>query len=204
MRGFSLLEMAIVTAIGMILTAISFVSLQPMLKQARADAAYDMTLMMMRNYRSRAITERKRYIVTFAPPRTITVQSWGIGFPIAPAPVQVATLTLPTDVQFMVQAGLPSTPTTVPDGFGNGSTAIDFGQLLVREGPRVLRKERFARYQVLKRELAITGGRHRVGHACGVVYSLYISLELVNGFGLFGNDMGLVSLLAQESTGRNQ
>jgi Tfp pilus assembly protein FimT len=128
MRGFSLLEMAIVTAIGMILTAISFVSLQPMLKQARADAAYDMTLMMMRNYRSRAITERKRYIVTFTAPRTITVQSWGIGFPIAPAPVQVATLTLPTDVQFMVQAGLPSTPTTVPDGFGNGSTAIDFGQ----------------------------------------------------------------------------
>jgi Tfp pilus assembly protein FimT len=128
MRGFSLLEMAIVTAIGMILTAISFVSLQPMLKQARTDAAYDMTLMMMRNYRSRAITERKRYIVTFTAPRTITVQSWGIGFPIAPAPVQVATLTLPTDVQFMVQAGLPSTPTTVPDGFGNGSTAIDFGQ----------------------------------------------------------------------------
>lgn len=126
--GFSLLEMAIVTCIGMILTAVSFVSLQPLIKQARADAAYDTTLMVMRNYRSRAITERRRYIVTFTAPRTITVQSWGVGFPIAPAPVLVSTITLPSDVQFMVQAGMPTTATTVPDGFGNGGTAIDFGQ----------------------------------------------------------------------------
>jgi type II secretory pathway pseudopilin PulG len=127
-RGFSLLEMLIVVCIGMILTGISFVSLQPLLKQARADAAYDMTLMTLRNFRSRAITERRRYIITFTAPRTLTIQSWGVGFPIAPAPVLVSTLILPSDVQFMVQAGIPSTPTTVPDGFGNGGTAIDFGQ----------------------------------------------------------------------------
>lgn len=128
MRGFSLLELLIVVCIGMILTGISFVSLQPLLKQARADAAYDTTLMVLRNYRSRAITERRRYIITFTAPRTITVQSWGVGFPVAPAPVQVSTITLPSDLQFMVQAGIPSTPTTVPDGFGNGGSAIDFGQ----------------------------------------------------------------------------
>lgn len=128
MRGFSLLEVLIVVCIGMILTGISFVSLQPLLKQARADAAYDTTLMVLRNYRSRAITERRRYIITFTAPRTITVQSWGIGFPIAPAPVTVSTINLPSDCQFMVQAGMPSTPPTVPDGFGVGGTAIDFGQ----------------------------------------------------------------------------
>lgn len=128
MRGFSLLEVLIVVAIGMILTGISFVSLQPLLKQARADAAYDTTLMTLRNFRSRAITERRRYIITFTAPRTITVQSWGVGFPVAPAPVLVSTITLPSDLQFMVQAGMPSTPATVPDGFGNGGTAIDFGQ----------------------------------------------------------------------------
>ena len=126
--GFSLLEMMVVVMIGMTLTAVTFMSLQPMLKQAHVDAAYNTTLMTLRNYRSRAITERKRYIVAFNAPNTITVSYWGVGAPVAPAPVVVSTFTLPNDVQFMVQSGMPSTPTTVPDGFGNGGTAIDFGQ----------------------------------------------------------------------------
>lgn len=126
--GFSLLEMMIVIAILMIVTAISFISLQPMLKQAHVDSAYDTTLMTLRRYRSRAITERKRYIVTFTAPGTITVSYWGVGVPVDPAPVVVQTLTLPQDVQFMVQAGIPTSPATVPDGFGNGGTAIDLGQ----------------------------------------------------------------------------
>ena len=126
--GFSLLEMMIVIAILIIVTAISFISLQPMLKQAHVDSAYDTTLMALRNYRSRAITERKRYIVAFTAPGTITVSYWGVGVPVDPAPVVVQTLTLPQDVQFMVQAGMPNNAATVPDGFGNGGTAIDFGQ----------------------------------------------------------------------------
>jgi prepilin-type N-terminal cleavage/methylation domain-containing protein len=126
--GFSLLEMMVVIAITMIVTAIGFISLQPMLKQAHVDSAYDTTLMALRRTRSRAITERKRYIVAFTAPGTITVSYWGVGVPVAPAPVVVQTLTLPLDVQFMVQAGMPNTPATVPDGFGNGGAAIDFGQ----------------------------------------------------------------------------
>lgn len=127
-RGFSLLEMMIVVCIGMTLTAVTFMSLQPMLKEAHVDSAYNTTLMTLRNYRSKAITERKRYIVAFNAPNTITVSYWGVGVPVAPAPVVVSTFTLPNDVQFMVQAGMPSTATTVPDGFGNGGTAVDFGQ----------------------------------------------------------------------------
>jgi prepilin-type N-terminal cleavage/methylation domain-containing protein len=127
-RGFSLLEMMVVVMIIMILSGITFITLQPLLKQARVDAAYDTTLMTLRRYRSQAITERKRYIVAFTAPATITVSYWGVGAPVAPAPVVVQTLTLPNDVQFMVQAGIPSTPATVPDGFGNGGAAIDFGQ----------------------------------------------------------------------------
>lgn len=126
--GFSLLEMMIVISILMIVTGISFISLQPMLKQAHVDSAYDTTLMAMRNYRSRAVTERRRYIVAFTAPRTITVSYWGVGVPVDPAPVVVQTLTLPQDVQFLVQAGMPNNAVTVPDGFGNGGTAIDFGQ----------------------------------------------------------------------------
>jgi Tfp pilus assembly protein FimT len=127
-RGFSLLETTLVVAIVLITASLGFMTLQPMLKQSRIDSAYDTTLMTLRNYRSRAITERRRYIVTFTAPRTITVSFWGVAVPVAPAPVVVQTLTLPNDVQFMVQAGMPNTAPTVPDGFGNGGTAIDFGQ----------------------------------------------------------------------------
>lgn len=129
-RGFSLLEMMMVVAITMILAGITFISLQPMLKQAHVDSAYNTVLMTMRNCRSRAVTERKRYIIAFTAPGTITVSYWGVGTPVAPAPVVVQTLALPNDIQFMVQTGMPSTSATVPDGFGNGGTAIDFGQAL--------------------------------------------------------------------------
>jgi type II secretory pathway pseudopilin PulG len=128
MRGFSLLEMVVVVLITMVMMAVSFVALQPLLKQSHVNAGYDTTMMALRNYRSRAITERRRYIVAFTGPQTITISSWGVGTPVAPAPVVVSTLTLPSDVQFMVQAGVPSTPTTVPDGFGIGAVPIDFGQ----------------------------------------------------------------------------
>ena len=37
-------------------------------------------------------------------------------------------ISLPTDMQMQVMAGLPNTAATVPDGFGNGVLAIDFDQ----------------------------------------------------------------------------
>lgn len=128
MRGYSLLEMMIVVAIGVIVSAITFISLQPLLEQAHVNSAYDTTLMALRNNRARAISERTRYIVAFTAPGTITISTWGVGAPIAPAPVVVSTLSLPSDIQFMVQAGVPSTAPTVPDGFGVGAIPIDFGQ----------------------------------------------------------------------------
>jgi len=127
-RGFSLLEMMVVVLILMIVTGIGFLTLQPSLQQAHVNAAYDTTLMALRSYRSLAITQRHRYIVAFTAPGTITISYWGTGVPVAPAPVVVETLTLPQDVQFMVQAGIPTSAATVPDGFGSGATAIDFGQ----------------------------------------------------------------------------
>jgi len=126
--GFSLLEMMIVVAILIIVASITFISLQPMMRNAHVDSAYDTTLMALRNYRSKAITERKRYIVTFTAPRTITISYWGVAVPVNPAPVVVQTLTLPTDIQFMVQAGMPNAVATTPDNFGTGNIPIDFGQ----------------------------------------------------------------------------
>src|SRR5580704_19169200 len=123
-RGFTLLEMMITIAIGLIMAGVTFVTLMPSLKTNHVNSAYDTTLSVIRNYRNLSITQSKRYILTFTAPGTITVQYWGVGVPVSPAPVTVATVTIPNDIQFAVQGGFPSTPATVPDGFGTGATAI--------------------------------------------------------------------------------
>jgi prepilin-type N-terminal cleavage/methylation domain-containing protein len=122
-RGFSLLELLITCAIGLTMAGITFIAMMPLFKQNHVDQAYDTTLSVIRNYRNQSITQSKRYIVYFTAPRTITVQYWGVGVPVSPAPVTVATFTLPQDIQFAVQAGFPNPG---PDGFGTGATAIGF------------------------------------------------------------------------------
>ena len=135
-RGFSLLELMITVSIILIMGGITFISLQPLMKQNDVHNAFDTTLEVIRNYRNMAITKSSRYIITFAPgtvgppatAATLTVQYWGTGVPVAPAPVTIATYQLPTDIQFGVIAGFPTSATTVPDGFGAGATALDFDQ----------------------------------------------------------------------------
>lgn len=122
-RGFTLLELLITIAIGLIMAGVTFMALMPVLKQNHVDAAYDTTLSVIRTYRNQSITQSKRYIITFTLPGTITVEYWGFGVPVSPAPVRVATYTLPDDIQFAVQAGFPLAS---PDSFGTG--AIDFDQ----------------------------------------------------------------------------
>ncbi len=124
-RGFSVLEMMFALAIGLIMTGVALLALMPMFKQNHVGAGYDTTLSVIRTYRNQSITQSKRYIIEFTAPGTITVQYWGVGVPVSPAPVTVATYTLPNDIQFAVQAGFPA---AAPDGFGSGGTAIDFDQ----------------------------------------------------------------------------
>jgi len=126
-RGFSLLELLIVIAIGFTMAGVTFMALMPLFKENHVDAAYDTTLSVIRNYRNQAIIQNKRYILLFTAPGTITVQYWGYVPPpaVSPAPVTVATYTLPSDIQFAVQAGFPNPG---PDGatFGTGATPVVF------------------------------------------------------------------------------
>jgi prepilin-type N-terminal cleavage/methylation domain-containing protein len=124
-RGFSLLELMIVIAIGLTMAGVTFMAMMPLFKQNHVDQAYDQTLSVIRSYRTQSITQSKRYILTFTAPGTLLVQYWGVGVPVSPPPVTVATYTLPQDIQFAVQAGFPA---AAPDGFGTGGTAIDFDQ----------------------------------------------------------------------------
>ncbi|HEY6339682.1 MAG TPA: type II secretion system protein [Candidatus Sulfotelmatobacter sp.] len=135
-RGFSLLELMLTVSIILIMGGITFITMQPILKQNDVNNAYDTSLEVIRTWRNQAITKSNRYQIVFAPgaagppatPATMTVWFLGTGVPVAPAPVIVATYKLPTDIQFAVLPGFPTTAATVPDGFGAGATSIDFDQ----------------------------------------------------------------------------
>ena len=123
-RGFSLLEMMIVIGIIMILCAISFVSLQPVLRSTRSQTAYNETLNTMRQARALAATQRKTYCLQFTAPRTMQLwrQDPAVAPNPAPPPVLVSTNILPWDMQFYINSPAPATP---PDGF-SGAQAINF------------------------------------------------------------------------------
>ena len=120
-RGFSLLELMITVSIILIMGGVTFLTMQPILQQNHVNTAYETALGVIRTYRNQAITQSNRYIITFAPgtttppatPSTLTVQFWGTGVPVAPAPVTLATYQLPPDIQFGV---LGQTARSVPVG----------------------------------------------------------------------------------------
>lgn len=121
MRGVTLIEMMIVLTIILIASAIFFMNMQPALRQARVTNAYNITLMAMRQAHDKAVNERRVYIVSFVAPGTITLTQ-------AATAVVTNTYTLPTDIRFDAEPGLPNTLATTPDHFGIGGTAIDFDQ----------------------------------------------------------------------------
>jgi prepilin-type N-terminal cleavage/methylation domain-containing protein len=126
-RGFSLLELMISIMVIIILASFAQLWMQPILKREHLDTAYDTTMSVLRTYRNLAITQGNRYIITFPTNQSIQVELWGYnynqvtGTGVSQAPQLAYTYTLPSDVQFAVQAGYPG---TTPDGFGNATTAV--------------------------------------------------------------------------------
>lgn len=143
-RGFSLLEMMIVLSIGLIMAGITFLTLQPALKDVRMNQAYDMVLTQLRMARERAVQSRQQYIVcigngvcTGAPTplgapsaQSVQIFQWPSGTALTSA-VQISKLDLPPNITFQVVTGIPTGATTVPDGFGSGGAALDFDQAVV-------------------------------------------------------------------------
>lgn len=124
-RGFSLLEMMIVVAIGLTMAGITGVAYMPVIKQQHVTTGYNATLTTLRRARDQAAADMRVYVVSFATPGTITVtQNTTTG------PVLITTV-LPSDITFTTQVGIPvseTTAPTTPDGFGTAAYAIDFDQ----------------------------------------------------------------------------
>ena len=134
-KGFSLTEMVTVSAIILMITAGSVLSLQPALKNQHVMNAYNQTLMTLRRARDQAAADMRVYVVTFTAPGTITVTQNSTTGPV------LITTVLPQDVTFHLEPGLPNSPTvapTTPDGFGTAAFPIDFDQGIGPGGSNVI------------------------------------------------------------------
>jgi len=141
MLGFSIIEMMMVVAILLVVSAFAVFNTQSAVNDARVNGAYNTAFMQLRLARERSIEERKRYIVTFGQPaiagaatplgaptaKSVQLFRWDAGTP-STAVVQISTIDLPSDVDFQAIGGVPVAPAAVPDGFGAGVVSIDFDQ----------------------------------------------------------------------------
>ena len=125
-RGFSTIEMAVTAIVLLIIAGISIFVLGNSLPAMRTNTGLVTTMEVLRQARQTAIDQRRTIIVTLNAPsgavHTISVQRVAAGV-IDPNFIQQ--FPLPSDVQFVADAKLPKPPNT-PDGFGNGTAAIDF------------------------------------------------------------------------------
>lgn len=124
-RGMTLIELLVCLSVFVIAAAMAVVNMTLAFKQSRVNTAYNLSLMTMRRARQNAVDDRKTYIVTFVPPRSIQVLRQDAGNPL-PAPILLNTYKLPTDIQFDNEPGIPTLPTQTPDQFGVGAYPIDF------------------------------------------------------------------------------
>lgn len=133
-RGFSLLEMMIVIAIGLTLAGITSLSLMPVVKGQHVTTAYNSTLNTLRRARDQAAADMRIYVVQFSAPGTITVTQAGPGVTtcqVPPTGPLLITTILPSDITFQMEPGTPTSQTvapTTPDGFGSGVIPIDFDE----------------------------------------------------------------------------
>ena len=132
-RGFSVVELLVVTGVLTVVAATAIINIFPLLTKSKANSSLEMVLGEMRRAHERAIDERRIYRLTFVAPQTITLE---VGTPqnlrarvtggaAAFAQAQPPIL-LPNSIQFTTVPGIPTGAGSVPDGFGTGINAIDF------------------------------------------------------------------------------
>jgi type II secretory pathway pseudopilin PulG len=132
--GFSLLELTIAISVSLVLTGAAVITFGPTMQQSRVDTAYNTTLTSLRRAHDAAAADMRVYVVSFTAPVTTGPSPNGGTITVnqtTPTGTQLFSVTLPSDVTFHVEPGVPNSPTTVPttpDGFGSAGFAFDFDQ----------------------------------------------------------------------------
>lgn len=123
--GFSLIELLIVIAVMLIASAIILMAIQPALKTARVNNAYNTTLMAFRQARDSAASEQQTYTVAFG--TTVVGLNTLSTVQVTQNLTGTVTLnmTLPSDMAYAIQSNTPTSPLSTPDGFGTASYPVD-------------------------------------------------------------------------------
>jgi type II secretory pathway pseudopilin PulG len=130
--GFSLAELLIVMMVIIIMSAITAVSLRPLMAQQQMSNAFNTTLGALRQARDNSVAQSTSFQVTFqnnagaastivvTPTTAFGVDQSGNGT----GGLTTYTYTLPTSVTFQIPGVAVA---TAPDGYGTGAVAIDLG-----------------------------------------------------------------------------
>jgi Tfp pilus assembly protein FimT len=122
-RGFTMLEMAVVLVIVMIVFAMALIQVNNMLPQIRANTAMDQVVGELRTARALAISQRRNIQVQFAGNNQINLTR----FNVPNGTTSLGGITLQGNMQFKL-LGMPDTP----DRFGN-QFPVEFGG--ISDGP---------------------------------------------------------------------
>ena len=128
-----MMEMTMVIAILIVLTAVAILGFIPVMTNQRVVNAYNMTISVMRQARDNAVAQRTAYSVVFsssASPNTITVAPTLTGASAFTGDQNSVTYQLPSDVTFQTNSGISSAgapESGAGASFGTGANAIDFG-----------------------------------------------------------------------------
>ncbi len=122
-----------VVAISLILTGVAVMTFQPTLQLEHVNTAYNDTLTSLRRAHDAAAADMRVYVVTFTGPVSGPNPNGGTitATQNTPTGTQLFSITLPPDVTFHVEPGVPTSPTTAPttpDGFGSAANTFDFDQ----------------------------------------------------------------------------
>jgi len=124
--GFSLIEALVVIAIILIMAATAIIQIAPTLKTAKSDTALQTTLGQLRRFHEDAVDQRRVYRISLIAPRTIQVDQMTYDTSGSQVFTFISSIDLPNETQFLCVSGIPTTSANVPDGLGDGKTAIDF------------------------------------------------------------------------------
>lgn len=126
-RGFTMVELMLAVAIGLIVMGMAMGGVPGMIKTSRADGGLATLASGLRAAREMAISSRRNVRITFGTNSIINTRVEYCASPCTPATTVVRTTTLEGRVIFRPPTGI----TADPDGFGNSATdGINLGTLV--------------------------------------------------------------------------